>query len=135
MRFVRCKDGLYARFRNVGVCGCVVVSVLDKRSWVQIPSRAEIWSRFLHSLTNYNEYTKINEHCEGHFNVQINTIQLHCWWEDDMARETTGHLLPHAEVKKIMLTNTNALYSWLLLRLAQGMILLLLVRRQRWMFT
>jgi len=31
----------------------------------------------------------------------MNTLTIHGWWEDEMARERTGNLASHAEAKKM----------------------------------
>jgi len=34
-------------------------------------------------------------------------LTVHCWWEDEMARERTGHLPSYAEAKKMKLLNLH----------------------------
>src|SRR6218665_2700844 len=75
-----------------GVDGGLVNSVLDcqsRSSGLKSRPGQKFGSRFLlhlHPLA---------------YSAMMSTLTIHCQWEDEMVRETTGHPLSHAKAKKL----------------------------------
>ena len=77
---------------HIGVCGSLVVSVLDCQSWGSRlkPRPGQKFSSrvlfHLHPLAN---------------SAMMSTVTTHCQWEDEMVRERSGHQPSYTEAKKI----------------------------------
>ena|SRR6218665_3533575 len=81
------------------VLACVVVSMLDcqSRGWGSNPAQAGICVEI-----SAPSAPLVNS-------AVMSTATLHCWWEDESAREITGHLPSFTEAKKMKLLTLHTI--------------------------